>query len=177
MRPEGKMAAMNRTIWLEPISAKNVSAFKAVRLAALAESPTAFGSTLAEEAMLTDAEWLARAERCDGERNVGYLAFDEATACGLARTATDGHDPTVRCLASLWVAPRQRRRGAGRLLVGEIIAWARWRGLRALRLDVTSDNLPAIRLYQSLGFAFTGRTEPHPRLAGLTEDEMLLPLP
>ena len=115
-------------------------------------------------------------EACEGNANVGFLAISDGAACGIVRGTPDDRDPGVGWVELMWVAPAHRRRGIGRMLVAEIAAWAGRRGMRRLKLSVTSGNDPAIQLYQSLGFSFTGNTEPHPREAGLVEREMLLEL-
>jgi ribosomal protein S18 acetylase RimI-like enzyme len=50
------------------------------------------------------------------------------------------------------VAPAQRRRGIGRLLMEAAEAQARQRGLATLALGVEAGNASAISLYESLGF-------------------------
>ena len=68
----------------------------------------------------------------------------------------------------MWTAPKHRKLGIGRLLVNEVLNWARGRNARELQLMVTSNNEPAIRFYQRLGFTETGRTEPYPKLSSNT---------
>jgi ribosomal-protein-alanine acetyltransferase len=55
------------------------------------------------------------------------------------------------------VASLHRRRGYGRFALSSFIEIARQRDVKALFLEVRESNLPAIRLYQSAGFAATGR--------------------
>jgi ribosomal protein S18 acetylase RimI-like enzyme len=166
-------------ILLTPITQTNVLTFKAVRLRALQDSPTAFGSTYAKEAQLTGADWIERAVRWNGERGAGFLAMDDhdGSACGMAGAFLDQDDATRAHLISMWTAPTHRQRGVGRLLVNEVISWARLRGARTLLLMVTSSNDPAISFYQRLGFTRTGRTEPYPHDPALIEYEMSRPIP
>jgi ribosomal-protein-alanine N-acetyltransferase len=49
-----------------------------------------------------------------------------------------------------------RRRGIARLLLEQVISEARSRGLHRVTLEVRQSNLPAQRLYESLGFVRTG---------------------
>jgi ribosomal protein S18 acetylase RimI-like enzyme len=161
---------------LELITAHNVQAFKQVRLCALQDTPSAFGSTYANESRLTDADWLQRAARWNGERGIGFLAMDGSTACGIAGSFLDEIDSVRAHLISMWTAPAYRRSGIGRMLVDEIAAWARQRGAETLQLMVTSSNEPAILFYRRLGFTQTGRTEPYPNDANLIEYEMSRPL-
>src|SRR5689334_8207711 len=104
-------------ISIEPITARNVWVFKAVRLRALQEDPYAFGSTYAKESQLSDAEWMKRVQRWNGETGIGFLAMDDGVACGLAGSFLEENDPTRSVLISMWTAPTHRQQGVGRLLV------------------------------------------------------------
>src|SRR5947207_5067515 len=147
-------------IALEPITPQNAMVFKAVRLRALQVMPSAFGSTYAKESQLTDADWIKRALQWNSERSAALLAMDGDTACGIVGSFLDQDDATRAHLVSMWTAPTHRRRGIGRLLVNEVLGWARLRTARTLPLMVTSNNEAAILFYQGLGFTRTGRTEP-----------------
>lgn len=163
-------------ITIEPITAQNVSLFKTVRLRALQEAPYAFGSTHAKEAEFDEAEWLRRVERMNGERGIGFLAMDGETACGIVGAFLDAEDTGRAQLVSMWTDPAHRQRGTGRLLVNEVLAWAGRSGARTLLLMVTSNNEPAMRFYEKLGFARTGRTEPYPNDPAIHEYEMSRPI-
>jgi ribosomal protein S18 acetylase RimI-like enzyme len=159
-------------IVLESITAQNVFLFKEVRLRALRDTPSAFGSTYVRESQLTDAQWIERAIRWNGEKGIGFLAMDDEIACGIAGSFLDESEPTRAQLISMWTAPTHRRHGVGRLLVDEVAAWARLRGARTLLLMVTSVNEPAMRFYERLGFTRTGRTGPYPNDLNIIEYEM-----
>jgi len=158
---------------IELITPKNAMVFKDVRLRALKEVPTAFSSTYAEEFQLTDAEWLKRAARWTDETSIAYLAVDAGSPCGIAAGFLDKNEATRAHLVSMWVAPTHRRLGIGYMLVEEIIAWLRVKSVRTLQLLVTSNNDPAIRFYQQLGFQLTGRTEPYANDPALSNLEMI----
>lgn len=165
------------SISIERITYENARAFKAVRLRALLDAPHAFGSTYERESKFSDAEWLARIERSNGDTGVGFLAMDDGVPCGIAGALLDIATRQRAELVSMWIAPSHRRRGAGRLLVSEVCAWTHSRGLAALYLMVTSNNQPAICFYEQLGFQRTGRTAPYPNDPSLIEYEMSRPLP
>jgi len=160
-------------IAIAPIHPGNVSTFKDVRLRALLDTPSAFGSTYERERDLSDAEWMGRAIRWNGERGIGFLAIDEGIGCGIVGSILDEDDGTVATLVSMWTAPTHRRQGIARRLVDAITAWARSREVGVMRLMVTSNNAAAIAFYEQLGFACTGRSEPYPNDASLVELEML----
>lgn len=155
----------------------NTFLFKDVRLRALQDAPHAFGSTYAKESQLSDADWIKRAERWNGELGAGFLAMDDGTVCGVAGSFLDQNDPERAQLLSMWTAPTHRERGIGRLLVNEVLNWARGRNARILLLMVTNNNEVAIRFYQRLGFTRTGRTEPYPNDPAVIEYEMSRPIP
>lgn len=55
--------------------------------------------------------------------------------------------------ASFMVDPRRERRGVGRALGNELIDWAKRSGYRAIQFNaVVETNLPAVHLWEDLGF-------------------------
>jgi ribosomal protein S18 acetylase RimI-like enzyme len=164
-------------ISIEPITPRNVSVFKEVRLRALQDAPYAFGSTYARESEFDDAEWLKRVERWNGERGAGFLAIDGAAACGIAGSLLDEKHPAHAQLVSMWTAPAHRQRGVGRLLVNAVLNWAQDRNVHTLSLMVVSNNESAIRFYEGLGFTRTGYAEPYPNDPAILEYEMSRPIP
>lgn len=163
-------------IELEAISEVQAMAFKATRLAALQDTPTAFGSTYANESARTDAEWVERARRANGARSVAFLANDRGTYCGIAAGVVDDADPRRAYLVSMWVAPSHRERGVGRVLVTAVWNWACAQKFRELVLEVTDINARAIAFYEKLGFVATGKTRPYDNDPALTELEMTRPI-
>ncbi|HEY2589448.1 MAG TPA: GNAT family N-acetyltransferase [Tepidisphaeraceae bacterium] len=160
-------------IMLRPIVPGCVESYRSIRLRALQDTPTAFGSTYARESRLSDADWLNRAAQWNGDRSAAFLAWDGDEPCGIVAGFLEQDEPTMAHLVSMWVAPTHRRAGVGRLLVNAVIDWMRSRGATALRLMVTSNNDVAQRFYERLGFTPTGRTEPYPNDAALFEFEMI----
>jgi ribosomal protein S18 acetylase RimI-like enzyme len=157
---------------LHQITPTLASTYKEVRLRALSDTPSAFGSTYARESQFTDADWLQRAANLCTPRSIGYLACHQNEYCGIAAAFLNEQTRQHSELVSMWVAPEHRRTNTGRLLVDAIESWARSREAHTLQLMVTSSNLAAITFYQHLGFAKTGRTEPYPNDPALIEYEM-----
>ncbi|MFF2833800.1 GNAT family N-acetyltransferase [Cellulosimicrobium cellulans] len=149
-----------------------------VRLRALADAPTAFGSTLAREVALPDDVWHERAAqgRTLLARTVlddGTLAEGDRSPCpvvGVAAVVPSPDDPTVAELVSVWVDPGARGTGVAAALLRSADALAVELGARTLALWVTTTNDRALRLYERAGFVRTGATKPlpsDPRLAEL----------
>lgn len=162
-------------ISIEPLSLHLVEPFKTVRLTALEDTPTAFGSTFARESQFSHDDWLKRVSAWNNNRSVCYIAMDGDSPCGIAAGKCDELDedtPQRAHLLSMWVAPAHRRSGLGTRLVNAVELWARNLGTRDLRLMVTSKNAAAIGFYQKYGFALTGKTAPYPNDPALFEYEM-----
>jgi GNAT superfamily N-acetyltransferase len=142
-----------------------------VRLAALRESPSAFGSSYAREAQFTEEQWRARIS----DRSVTFFAYlpESAEPAGLAGVyVPDG----VANLVSMWVRPPARGRAVGEALIGATADWAKARDRAWLLLWVTETNGPARRLYDRCGFALTGERQPLPSDPTLPEVQMRRPL-
>lgn len=161
---------------IHPITPFLTAEYKAVRLRALKDTPLAFGSTWARESQLTEEEWHARAARLSNGRDIGFLARREGSYCGLALCFTDEADSAKGQIISMWVAPEVRRQHVGRQLIETIATWAAERGIATLQLMVTSVNDSAMKFYERLGFAKTGRTELYPNDPNLIEYEMTKPI-
>jgi ribosomal protein S18 acetylase RimI-like enzyme len=161
---------------LEPLSPHLVAEFKSVRLRALQDTPTAFGSTYAKESQLTQEDWLTRTAAWNCGPSVCYLAMENGTSCGIIAGYLDKENPQRTHVASMWVAPTHRRTGLGSTLIQTVQLWAQNLGARELRLQVTNNNAAAIRFYEQYGFTSTGVTEPYPNDPKLVALEMIKPL-
>lgn len=128
--------------------------WRALRLAALAEAPSAFGSRLADWQGEGDREerWRARLGLPGSHDVVAVLDGDPVGMAGGVPT----DDGAVVEVISMWVAPQARGRGIGGALLVEIERWARCRGARQLRLDVAEDNAMAASFYRRHGLELTG---------------------
>ena len=99
---------------IRPLSADEWRVYKDLRLRALADSPDAFGRTLAEETGRTDAEWARQlASNDDSPVNLPLVAEVRGDPIGLAWGRIDTSDPEVAALYQMWVAPNRRGAGAG----------------------------------------------------------------
>jgi len=135
--------------------------YRTLRLAALEESPDAFGSTIAHERERADADWASRLVRAaSSARESPLVAEVDNEPCGLTWVVLEGDHDEVAHVFQMWVAPEKRGRGVGRALLDAAIAWARSVGARAIVLGVTVGNGEAARLYEAAGFVATGSEKP-----------------
>ena len=160
-------------ITLELLNPANALVFKAVRLRALQDKPSAFSATYANEAQLTDADWIERASQWCSDEATTYLAMDAGMPCGIVSGFLDKDNAACAHLASMWVAPSHRRSGIGCMLVNAVLDWARAQRARTVQLIVTSNNDGAIAFYQWLGFTMTRTIGPYRNDPSLNDLEMI----
>lgn len=153
------------TIEIRRVVRNDADALRKVRLAALADAPSAFGSTYADEVERPPQMWEERAATSEvGVDGATFFAVDGDEVVGLVAGFRDPdreRESDIE-LVSMWVAPSHRRSGASRLLVDAVIDWAEGVGAERVLLWVTRGNEPAERLYRSLGFEPTGDVAPLP---------------
>ncbi len=151
--------------------------YRALRLRALADSPDAFASTLSRERTLGDEHWSCRLDRgTQGGHDCPVLAEFGGEPVGLAWGRIEDAESDKVCLYQMWVDPKFRSRGAGRMLLDAVIRWAESLQARYLELDLTQGNVSALRLYQSAGFEPHGEPGPLRPGSALLSQAMRLPL-
>lgn len=77
----------------------------------------------------------------------------------------------------IYILPEKRGQGLARHFMTLLHKTARRKGARRIRLKVYSENCPAVRLYEGLGYVFNGRHELGQRVGELILDEDSSPLP
>ena len=102
----------------------------------------------------------------DGERIVARLSL-----------ARDVHPASCHVAdLGLMVAASHRRRGVGKALLDQAVAWAEAVDVRKLELHVFPWNEPAIALYESFGFEREGLRKAHYLRGGVPVDAILMAL-
>ena len=135
--------------------------YRDLRLRALADSPDAFGRTLAQEEGRPDAEWSSRlASGVESRWDLPLLAEISGEPIGLAWGRIESSNLDAANLYQMWVAPNCRGIGAGQMLLEVVIAWATAAKVCYLALGVTCGDSPAMRLYVRAGFKPVGEPEP-----------------
>ncbi|MGF1480165.1 MAG: GNAT family N-acetyltransferase [Cyanophyceae cyanobacterium] len=135
---------------------QDVAAYRVLRLQALKESPTAFGSSYEQEACLPLTDFATRLRPHDDPASGIFGAFSNSNQpigmLGFSRESRPKR-AHVGSLWSMYVLPEFRRRGVGAALLDQALSHARHLGgLRQIVLTVTANNLAACSLYRSRGF-------------------------
>lgn len=131
-------------------------------LEAYVQAADAFTSTAEERAREPLSWWEKRIASADG-LSESFGAFDTASLVGTVALEYSAKPKTRHSalLIGMYVRPAHRLSGAaGALMQAAVAAAAARPEVQGLRLTVTEDNEPAIRLYRSVGFLAWG-TEPH----------------
>jgi GNAT superfamily N-acetyltransferase len=136
-----------------------------LRLAALADAPSAFITTLDQARQAPEQQWRDRIETTPH-----FVVTVDDTPSGMAvGLPVDGAAEVV----GAWVDPGARGSGAIEALLDAVSSWAADEGHDRLRLWVVDGNERAERAYARYGFTRTGRTQPVPGRPGETEVEMV----
>lgn len=167
-------------MYIRILTSSDAEIYRELRLQSLRQHPEFFLSSYESERKLSILTTRIRLEPAEDRFTLG--AFDEEDRLTGIVTFFRESRPKINHKAhvySVYVDPVARRLGTGRRLMLELIARAKGTaGLELLNLTVTSNNTPAKKLYESLGFVCYG-TEPKAMKLGeeyLEEDLMVLML-
>jgi ribosomal protein S18 acetylase RimI-like enzyme len=153
------------------LTATDWAQLRAARLAALAEAPYAFSSTLAREQEFTAEVWRGRA---GSGRTFG--AWQGAAIVGLATGLPEESGPGWQ-LVGMWVSPDCRGKGIADQLVDAVCELARQSGAPSVTLWVTEVNDGARAFYRRMGFMPTGaRQLVRPEEPDQLEEELSRPV-
>ena len=136
----------------------DASAFQALRLAALKDTPSAFGSSYEEEKDFPASaiEGRLAIKPDDG----AFGAFDNDTLVGLVALGREGMNKLAHkaLIWGMYVKPEARDKGIARALLHEALTLARSvPEVKQVNLCVNASNAGAIHLYESAGFKAFGR--------------------
>lgn len=130
------------------LTADDWAELRDARLAALAEAPYAFSSTVAREQAFSEQTWRDRA----GSGRT-FAAWDGDAIVGLA---TGLPEDGQWHLVGMWVSPKVRGTGIADRLVAAVCELARQSAFTSVTLWVTEVNGRARAFYRRLGFEPTG---------------------
>jgi ribosomal protein S18 acetylase RimI-like enzyme len=156
-----KIAKLPRSRW---------DAFKDLRLEALKNDPSAFGSSFEEETGFADDVWRERI------RNVLFALSDGKPVGMLSYVFSDRLKTRhIVNIYGVYVTPGRRGMGIGRMLVERALAEIRKnRRIIKVRLSVNASLAPAVGLYKKAGFEEVGRASKELKVGGKFYDMLLM---
>ncbi|RQW68061.1 GNAT family N-acetyltransferase [Listeria sp. SHR_NRA_18] len=112
----------------------------------------AFADYLVPAAM-TEASFTTRMEKLQQSPHESFIAKVDGEAAAIILTGTrDFGNTRMAWIGGLAVVPRFRKMGLSRQLLERLFVGYRGQGVDESRLEVISENIPALRLYQKLGY-------------------------
>ncbi|HEY4802690.1 MAG TPA: GNAT family N-acetyltransferase [Paraburkholderia sp.] len=162
------MATESSPVLVRPATEEDWQILKTVLLAALLDSPTAFGLNYATAAAYSEQQW----RDCASDRTQPQylIAMEQGQAVGLIGDAINRSREYN--LIAMWVHPTCRGMGIAGRLVDAIQARAIGRGHRRIVLKVSPDNTRAVGLYRRHGFKFLPEWEALANQPGITVQKM-----
>ncbi len=143
---------------ISTLTAANASAYRALMLEAYEQAPDAFTTTAAERRAEPDSWWVKRIGSADGLAT-SFGAWRDNNLVGTVALEYSAKPKTRHSVLVLgmYVQPSQRGSGVGLALMKAAIAAASSRPeTQSLNLTLTEGNVPALRLYRSVGFVTWG---------------------
>ena len=141
-------------VTITPAPSATWERYRDLRLAALAESPEMFGSTLQRESAFGDDVWRSRSTHPGA-----FIASIDGEDVGIGGV----YDMSGRWVVNgVWVAPGHRGQGAVDALMVACVDYVSSRGADTIHLGVMESNPRGIAAYTRLGFAPDGTSETLP---------------
>lgn len=138
------IAALSIEVWIGTYLRRGISAF-------FADYVLSEFTTQKTEVLIDDPnEIIIVSENSDG--------IDGFVRVSLSKTAPVNERLETE-IATLYVQPRHHGKGIGKALLAEAIKICRERGVQSVWLTTNSENEPAIRFYEALGFKNVGKTQ------------------
>jgi RimJ/RimL family protein N-acetyltransferase len=157
------------------LTPSDASAYQSLRLAALQDTPSAFGSSHEEERDRPVSEIEARLAVASDSGVFGAFEVDTLVGLvGLRRESMKNLAHKVR-IWGMYVVPAARGKGVGRALLLEALALARSTPeITRVNLSANAGNVAAVHLYESAGFQIFGREPDAMCIDGELHDEVLM---
>jgi len=149
--------------------------FRALRLEALENHPTAFGSDYAENILKPPQFWEERLS-FNGDEQAIFFAEQNGQLIGMAGifrslSKKNLHSANV---FGVYVKPNWRGRQISQILVKACLDWAKLKSITIVKLAVVTSNRSAIHSYEQCGFVIYGKEPKALLVDGIYYDEYLM---
>ena len=140
------------------LTASDAAPYKELMLHAYEHAADAFTSTPEERSKEPDEWWVKRIAHPEG-MTVAFGDFEGQSLVGTVALEFSAKPKTKHkaLVVGMYVLPASRGNGSARALLQAAMQFCKERGdIRAVQLEVTEGNTPALTLYESLGFKAYG---------------------
>ncbi|MGO0061243.1 N-acetyltransferase family protein [Brevibacillus fluminis] len=156
------------------LDAADAEHYVALRLEALRTNPEAFLVTYEESVADDNLLAVYRSRLMPTPLSFTMGAYRGEDLVGMATLIRSDREK-IRHKASLvavYTTPGERGKGVSKMLLSAMIEKAReWEGVEQITLTVASENVPAVKLYRSLGFEWFGTEKKAMLHQGVYADE------
>ena len=145
-------------------------AYRELRLDALRQDPTAFGSSYEEEAQLNEEEWKKRTR-------TALCAFSGSDMIGMTTylRISQQKNRHLAYIFAVYVKPSHRGQGVARQLIEKALADIQaMPGVVKVKLTVTESQRAAVALYKRFGFRVTGTLKQELCVEGRFYDQLAM---
>ena len=160
------------------LEAKDLNAYKKIRLEGLTLNPEAFASSYDDESSQPDDFFISRILKTD--YNIVMGLFDQSRLVGTAGFYRENKEKLIHKghIWGVYLSPDYRGKGYSLGLMQQLINEVKpYPQLSKLRLRVLAKNTVAIKLYQRVGFIDDGVEQDAFRLKGEPCDEQFMVMP
>lgn len=154
--------------------------YREIRLEALKNTPTAFGSSYTEELEKPGAKWKDRLKESETNNlSSTFFAILDGNPIGMMTIFREDKEKTKHKanLVGVYVKKEYRGKGVSAKLLEKTISWCKSKeDIKKIQLGVNTKNIPAIRFYQKNGFEITGTMKQELQVDGIYYDEHIMEL-
>ena len=137
------------------INSNEGNLIKELRIAAISDSPLAFGESLEEAQTKLDREYAASAKlRAVSDSDAFFVVEDQRKYIGIIGAFFE-NGTNKPFISSMWVHANNRKSNVGAELFFTAKSWLSDRGAKTIHAWVAQDNIVAMSFYKKLGFRAT----------------------
>ena len=148
--------------------------YRDLRLEALKKYPSTFGSLYEDEAKFTEKEW---SYRINSDHSEMIFAIDNDKLIGTVAYYTEVRKSQrhIANVVGMYVKKEYQGKGIGKKLLKEIIKIIKKRrDIKKIKITVVTDNKPALKLYEKVGFKKTALLKKELKVENKYYDEYLM---
>lgn len=159
------------------LNGEDAQEYYELRLEALLTNPDAFITTYEQEKQKPDPI-ATTAKRLNSDQSRTFGLFAEEKLAGVVTLVRESHPKFSHkaSVVAMYINQAKRRQGGAKLLLNELITFAKAVEIEILYLSVVTENLPAKRLYETIGFNVYGLERAAIKLPDRYLDEELMSL-